>query len=107
MCQLIYYVKDGYNQTQSVSYSANIGTVLIYHFTIEDIMFYCLNSEKIRHYVLAKLLYYSWALLAIGSGLSGHRVLAATLILIQFCFILLSVNIADTMCQLIYSVKDR
>ena len=55
MCELIYRVKDGYKQTQSVGYYTNIDTVLIYQFT----------SKDSRHYVLAILLCYSFILLAI------------------------------------------
>ena len=103
--QLIYCVKVGYEQTQSVSCYMNIETVLFYHLTSEDIMFYCLVSEDIRHYVLAKLLYYIWVILAIEIGLIRHTVLATPWILIQFYFILLPVKIENTMCYLMYWVK--
>ena len=46
ICYLIYHVKDGYKQTQSVGYSTNIDTV----------MFYQLTSKDSKHYVLANLL---------------------------------------------------
>ena len=62
MCHLIYRVKDGYNQKQSVGYSTDIVTVLFYHLT----------SEDSKHYVLANLLCSSWMVLAIESGLGRH-----------------------------------
>ena len=54
-----------FNQTPCVIYSTNIDTV----------MYYFLTSEDSGHYVLDKLLYYGWVLLAIERGLSRHTML--------------------------------
>ena len=75
MCWIIYQIKDGYNQTYIVRYSTNIETFWFHHLISEDIMFYCLNSGDSKHYVIDKLIYYSWVLLPIVSDLSRQTVL--------------------------------
>ena len=89
------FIEKWFKQAHCVIYSTNIDSVL----------FYYLNSEKTRHYVLANLMWSIWVHLVIKKWFNQTLCVTYYTHIDSVLFHYFTIEKSVTMCQIIYCVK--